>query len=48
MRAPPIALLAVALIGLVAAGCDKCGHRVTPNTPSLPTSCGDSAEPSAK
>ena len=48
MRARPLALLAVALIGLAIAGCDKCGHRVTLNTPSLPTSCGDNAEPSAK
>ena len=48
MRSRPLALLVVALIGLAAAGCDKCGHRVTLNTPSLPTSCGDNAEGSAK
>ena len=48
MRRPVTSLLAVALAGLVVAGCDKCGHRVTPNAPSLPTSCGDNAEPSAK
>ena len=48
MRRHLTPLLAVALIGLFASGCDKCGHRVTLNTPSLPTSCGDNAEPATK
>ncbi len=48
MRRHLTPLLAVAMIGLLVAGCDKCGHRITPNTPSLPTSCGDDAGPSAK
>ena len=48
MRRPLTCLFAAALIGLAVAGCDKCGHRVTLNTPSLPTSCGDNAEPAAK
>ncbi len=48
MRRRLTPLLAVATIALAVAGCDKCGHRATLNTPSLPTSCGDNAEPAAK
>ena len=48
MRRRLTPLLAAAVIGCALAGCDKCGHRVTLNTPSLPTSCGDNAEPAAK
>ena len=48
MRRRLTLLLTVAVIGLAVAGCDKCGHRVTLNAPSLPTSCGDNAEPAAK
>ena len=32
--------LAVAMMAIVVAGCDKCGHPVHINTPSLPASCG--------
>ena len=31
--------LVVALLGLVAAGCDKCGNAVHINTPSIPHAC---------
>ena len=48
MRRRLIPLFTLVIVGLVANGCDKCGHRVTLNTPSLPTSCGDNAEPAAK
>lgn len=33
------------LVGLVLAGCDKCGNRVKFNAPSLPDSCGENANP---
>ena len=33
------------LLGLLLAGCDKCGNRVKFNAPSLPDSCGENANP---
>ena len=35
--------LGVVLLGL--AGCDKCGNRVNINVPTLQHACGDNAQP---
>ena len=43
-----IVVLRLAVAGLAAvtlAGCDKCGNRVKFNAPSLPSSCGENANP---
>ncbi len=36
--------LGLASVCVVAAGCDKCGHRIDINTPSIQKACGDNAE----
>ncbi len=38
-------IVAAVLVGFLLAGCDKCGNRVKFNAPSLPSSCGDNADP---
>lgn len=38
-----VAVLALATVAL--AGCDKCGNRIKLNAPSLPSACGDNADP---
>ena len=40
MRRLMLNALAVAVMVVTVAGCDKCGHPVHLNTPSLPASCG--------
>ena len=36
--------LGLVAVSLVVAGCDKCGHRIEINTPSIQKACGDNAE----
>ena len=45
IRRMHLRIVAAVLVGFLLAGCDKCGHRVKFNAPSLPDSCGENADP---
>lgn len=38
-------IAAAVLVGLLLAGCDKCGNRVKFEAPTLPGVCGENADP---
>ncbi len=40
-RCRPLVLVALAALGLAVAGCDKCGHAVHFNAPSIQKACAD-------
>lgn len=45
LRIVPLRIVAAILVGFLLAGCDKCGHRVKFNAPSLPDACGENSDP---
>ena len=44
-RTVSLRIAVIAFAALALAGCDKCGNRIKFNTPTLPSACGDNADP---
>ena len=45
IRRMHLRIAAAVLVGLLLAGCDKCGNRVKFNAPSIPNACGENSDP---